>query len=187
MRVFSSAVTTVALIGLLSPMASAHAAGSMTSRPTPAVITSDTTLKLGQKGVIKVRNLDNKKVPVAIRVTKLQKGKPADLRGQGLRPSDTKGMVPFYIRVVLNYAGADYHGDPGNFYGVSSDGSRSLLLGSSKGIGPCTEDSIVTISKSQRRASACVVVLVARGAKLVAAEFNENNEAGQLFTVAWRK
>ena len=177
-----------ALAGLMLAAVSGavHAAEATPARLAPTVITADTTLKFRQKGVVKVRNLDNSKVPVGIRVMKIQKGKPADLKGQGVPPS-AKGMVPYYIRVVFSYAGADYRGAPGSFYGKSADGSRGALLITSADIGPCVEDSIITLSKRQPTAPACEVILVPRGVSVVAAEFNETNEAGRLFTVTWQK
>lgn len=183
LRSVSIALAALTLAAGLGP---AHAAEVATAKPAPKVISSDTTLKIGQKGVVKVRSLGNVKVPVGIRVVKIQKGKPADLKGQGL-PASTNGMVPFYIRVVLSYAGTDYHGVPGSFNGKTADGYRATLLITSADIGPCNEDSIIKVSKQQRTATACEVVLVPRGATVVAAEFSENNEAGRLFTVTWQK
>lgn len=178
--------TALALLALAAAPGAIRAAEAAPSAPAPRVITSDTTLKIGQKGVVKVRRLDNVKVPVGIRVVKIQKGKPADLKNKGV-PASANGMVPYYIRVVLSYEGADYHGVPGSFYGRSADGSRATLLITSADIGPCNEDSIIKLSKQQRTAVACEVVLVPQGGSVTAAEFSENNEAGRLFTVTWQK
>lgn len=106
------------------------------------MITSDTTLKFGQKGVLTLDGWDptsekfkSRKAPVAVRVLKIDKGKASDLKGQGL-PAAATGMEPYYIRSEVSYTGADWEGSPPSIGGEFSDGSSASGLITSRAVGP---------------------------------------------------
>jgi hypothetical protein len=156
-------------------------------------ITEDTTLKFGQKGVLVLGGWDpsaekftSRKAPVGVRVLKIDKGKASDMKGQGL-PASATGMVPFYIRTEVSYAGADWTGSPPLMGGEFSDGSSASGVITSRDFGPCAYTSDITLSKKQRTGLSCRVVLAPATVPVVAAwMFNTVGEHKSI-KVTWNK
>lgn len=177
------------VLAALMLAAGAGAASAAPATPAPKVTTSDTTLKIGQKVVVRLDGFDerfkSRRSPVRVQVVRIEKGKPADLKGSGL-PASTTGMVPFYIRAVLSYAGADFQGSAPLFSGSFFDGSRAGAVITSRDIGPCAAGDTIKLSKQQRNGRDCTVVLAPPGVQVVAADIFVQNDKGDSFTVTWK-
>lgn len=154
------------------------------------VITSDTTLKFGQKGVLNLdgfdKNFKTRRSPVAVRVLKIEKGKASDLKGQGL-PVSTTGMVPYYIRSELSYAGADFQGSAPPFGGAFSDGSDATSLITTRDLGPCAYTSTIRVTKKQRSGLNCTAVLAPPKVPVVGAYFFYSVDKHRSIKMAWTK
>lgn len=154
------------------------------------VITSDTTLKFGQKGVLNLdgwdKNFDLRRSPVAVRVLKIEKGKAADMKGKGL-PASATGMVPYYIRAELSYAGADFEGSAPPFGGAFSDGSSAGSVITTRDFGPCAYSSSIKLNKKQRTGLDCSVVLAPPKVPVVSAYFFHSVNKQKSIRVAWTK
>lgn len=135
-------------------------------------ITADTKFKFGQGGVLQLEGFDEKyklrKSPVEVRVVQIEKGKISDAKGQGL-PVSAKGMVPWYLRAELRYAGADFQGSAPSFGGAFSDGSSAGSLITTRDFGPCAYTSTIRLNKKQRTGRDCSVLLAPRGVPVVSA------------------
>jgi hypothetical protein len=175
-------------------VAVALAAVPCAAQAAPAgVITSDTTLKFGQKGVLTLDGWDptsekfkSRKAPVAVRVLKIDKGKASDLKNQGL-PASATGMVPYYIRSEVSYAGADWEGSPPLFSGQFSDGSSASALITSRDVGPCAYTSTITLNKKQRTGLNCRVVLAPAKVPVVSAYLFHPVGEHKSIKVTWNK
>lgn len=154
------------------------------------MITSDTILKFGQKGVLNLDGFDEnaktRKSPVAVRVLKIEKGKASDLKGQAL-PASATGMVPYYIRAELSYAGADFQGSAPSFSGEFSDGSDASGLITSRDVGPCAYTSTIRLNKKQRTGLDCTVVLAPPKVPVVSAYFFHSVDKRRSIKVTWTK
>jgi hypothetical protein len=158
----------------------------------PAVITSDTTLKFGQTGVLKLDGFDGQakqfkalRAPVGVQVAGIEQGKPSDLNVKGV-PTAAKGQVPWYIRSVFSYANADWEGSPPPFLGLFADGSSaSALIGADK-IGPCVHVDDIILNKQHPSVARCEVVLAPPGEKIVAADTSFNSDAHRPIEVTWK-
>lgn len=157
---------------------------------TAKAITTDTTLKIGQKGVLNLdgydKNFKSRKADVAVRVTKIEKGKVSDLKGHGL-PASATGMVPYYIHSELSYAGADFQGSPVLFGGEFSDGSGAGSVITSENIGPCAHVSDIKLSKKQKTGTACEVALAPPKVPVVSAYTFQSVDKKRSIKVKWTK
>lgn len=155
-------------------------------------ITSDTTLKMGKKGLLELVNYakssreKNRRVPVDVRVVEIEKGKASDLKGKGF-PASATGMVPWYIRVELGYAGGDYDSLFPSFRGGFADGSSTATVLTTEKIGPCKELLGAKLNKKQRIARNCTVVLAPAGVPVVRAFTYHSVSANRSVTVTWKK
>lgn len=181
----------VAVTGFLALALAAAPCAAQAAQP--GVITSDTTLKFGQKGTFNLDGWDPnsekykaRKSAVAVRVLKIDKGKASDLKGHGL-PASATGMVPYYIRSELSYAGAEFHGSPPLFGGEFSDGSGAASLITSDAIGPCADTSTITVGKKHRTALDCTTVLAPAKVAVVKASFFYSVDKHRSVKVTWTK
>lgn len=84
---------------------------------------------------------------------KIDKGKASDLKGQRL-PASATGMVPYYIRAELSYAGADFQGPAPAIGGQFSDGSTLFNLKlEGQAQGPTSRDVMTEDALGDRRAA----------------------------------
>lgn len=175
-------------------VALALAAVPCAAQAAPAAgITSDTTLKFGEKGVLKLDGWDPKsekfkarKSAVAVRVIKIDKGKTSDLKGLGL-PKSATGMVPYYIRSELSYTGADFTGGGPSFSGAFSDGSGATALITSQDVGPCADTPTVTLDKKHRTVLQCTAVLAPPKVPVVGAYLFYSVDTHKSVKVTWTK
>jgi hypothetical protein len=171
-------------------------ATAVAAAATPALaegaITSDTTFKIGKKARLKLMEYGDQpgekkhRVPVDVRVVKIEKGKPADLKGSGL-PASTTGMVPWYIRSEIGYAGADFTSIYPSFRGGFSDGSSATSVYFNKKIGSCEETSGPKLNKKQRTVRSCNVVLAPPGVPVDRASTYYSVSEHRSVTVTWKK
>ena len=178
-------------IGLVA-LALAAVPSAAQAAPAPA-ITSDTTLKFGEKGVLNMDGWDPKsekfkarKSPVAVRVLKIDKGKAADVKKLRL-PAAASGMVPYYIRAELSYAGADFTGSGPLFDGAFSDGSSSTALITSEDVGPCANTDTVTLDKKHKTVLQCTAVLAPAKVPVVSAYLFYSVSEHKSVKVSWTK
>jgi hypothetical protein len=176
--------TVLVTLTLAAVPCDAHAAGAP-----PGVLTSDTTLKIGQTGVLKLDGFDEhykpRRSPVGVQVSKIEQGKPSDLNGKGL-PVAAKGMVPRYIHSLFSYTNAAYQGSPPPFSGEFADDSNATALIRSENIGPCPYVDNVKLSQQQKTVAACDVVLAPPGVKVVGAFIFVTTDAKRSIEVTWR-
>ncbi|MGQ0844340.1 MAG: hypothetical protein ACT4QF_09400 [Sporichthyaceae bacterium] len=188
LRKFSTGVCVLALCAVPSTAVAVESAPGASGR----AITSDTTLKMGKKGLLELVNYavrsgeKNRRVPVNVRVVKIEKGKASDLKGKGL-PASTTGMVPWYIRSELSYAGGDFDSLFPSFRGGFSDGSTATDLFTNKKIGSCKEASSAKLNKKQRTALNCQVVLAPAGVPVDRAFTYHSATENRSVTVTWKK
>jgi hypothetical protein len=101
----------------------AEQAAEQADEPAGEFTAQGTELGLGEKAVVPFKS-NGKKGSVGVTVTKIEKGKPADLKPLELG-AQAEGMVPFYIRItVSNESGTDFSFTSlGSLEGLLDDGS----------------------------------------------------------------
>ena len=182
----------VAVTGFVAALALAAAPCAAQAGPAKA-ITKDTILKIGTKGVLNLDGWDPKsekfksrRADVAVRVTKIEKGKVSDLKGLGL-PKSATGMVPYYIRSELSYVGADFQGSVPLFDGEFSDGSRAAAILTSRDVGPCAITHTIELSKKQKTSYVCTAVLAPPKVPVVSASVFHPIPKKPAIYVRWTK
>lgn len=183
-RTISTALVTLILTAGTS---AAYASEQASSDPSPPVLTANAELRFGQKAVVNTIAYGGEALPVGITVVKIHKGKPSDLKETDLPPLGD-GMVPWYIRSVLSYAGKNFRGGIPSVGGKLSDGSYTAPGVVSGEVKPCTREYGTKLTAKHRTYAYCDIVLAPRGVKVVAADYRQRNADGSwAFDVTWHK
>ncbi|HEX3827824.1 MAG TPA: hypothetical protein VHV82_11180 [Sporichthyaceae bacterium] len=156
----------------------------------PGLITSETTLKVGQTGLVRMESYDANfkvsRVPVSVAVIRIEKGNASDLNGKKL-PASAKGLVPWYIHESYTWANADFNGQIADFSGMYSDGSGADAVIGAGNVGDCpAAPNELKLTSKQRTVLACEVVLAHPGVPVVSAGAFFSNSEHDSFEVYWK-
>ncbi|WP_049656671.1 hypothetical protein [Kitasatospora sp. MY 5-36] len=168
----STAATTPAASGSASVPAGGAGSGSATA-PAPAgsAPAAGTTLKLGDAATIPFSS-GSTKGTIALAVTSIEKGDPADLAPLNLGDK-AKGLVPYYIHYkVTNAGGTDLsYTSVSHMKGLLADGSEAQELMVIGSFAKCKSESLPKGFTNGQSATSCAVAMSPEASKVAGAEY----------------
>ncbi|MFJ6385216.1 hypothetical protein ACIQI7_35085 [Kitasatospora sp. NPDC092039] len=168
----TAAATTPAASGSASAPAGGAASGAPAA-PAPAgsAPAAGTTLKLGESATIPFSS-GSTKGTIALAVTSIEKGDPADLAPLNLGDK-AKGLVPYYIHYKVTNAGSTdlAYTSVNHMKGLLADGTEAQELMVIGSFPKCKSESLPKGFTNGQSATSCAVAMSPEASRIAGAEY----------------
>ncbi|MFI2610781.1 hypothetical protein [Kitasatospora sp. NPDC018619] len=167
----SAAATTPAASGSASAPAGGASGTAAAPAPAGSAPAAGTTLKLGDTATIPFSS-GSTKGTIALAVTSIEKGDPADLAALNLGDK-AKGLVPYYIHYKVTNAGSTdlSFTSVNHMKGLLADGTEAQELMVIGSFAKCKSESLPKGFTNGQSATSCAVAMSPEASKVAGAEY----------------